>query len=151
MSYEHKAQLKRFHCNFMLFLAGLRSRSRKESEFFGWSRSRIPDNTGSRSRIFLPTPTPNVQLDHFLLHTPKLGTPVEMVQFLLKLFETEISCCVPRFPLILTAKFHSLSFKESESEIWERSESEVGNFGKSVSDVLSPTPQPWWLAPLTTL
>jgi len=35
--------------------AGLWSRSwsRKESEVFGWSRSRIPNNTGSRSRIFL--------------------------------------------------------------------------------------------------
>ena len=29
-------------------------------------------------------------------------------------------CCVPRFPLILTAKFHSLYVKESA----------VGNFGK---------------------
>jgi len=28
-------------------------------------------------------PTPDVQLDHFLRHTPKLGIPVEMVQFLL--------------------------------------------------------------------
>jgi len=34
-------------------LSWSRSRSRKESEVFGWSRSRIPDNTGSRSRIFL--------------------------------------------------------------------------------------------------
>jgi len=33
--------------------SGLQSRSRKESEFFGWSR--IPNNTGSRSRIFCPT------------------------------------------------------------------------------------------------
>jgi len=39
----------------------------------------------SRSQIFCPTPTPEVQLDHFLHHTPKLGSPVEMVQFLLKL------------------------------------------------------------------
>jgi len=31
--------------------AGLRSRSHKESEVFGWSR--IPNNTRSRSRIFL--------------------------------------------------------------------------------------------------
>jgi len=31
-------------------------------------------------------PTPDVQLNHFLHHTPKLGIPVEMVQFLLKLF-----------------------------------------------------------------
>jgi len=32
-----------------------------------------------------PTPTPGVQLDHILHHTPKLGIPDEMVQFLLKL------------------------------------------------------------------
>jgi len=38
------------HCR-----AGLqnRSRSRKGSEVSGWSRSRIPSDTGSRSRIFL--------------------------------------------------------------------------------------------------
>ena len=36
--------------------------------------------------------------------------------------ETEISSCVPRFPLILTAKFHSLYVEESEVG--------VGNFGK---------------------
>ena len=30
-------------------------------------------------------PTPDVQLDQFLHHTLKLGIPVEMVQFLLKL------------------------------------------------------------------
>ena len=66
---------------------GLPSRSRKESEVFGWSRIRIPNNTrsGRRSRIFCPTPTPVVQLDHFLPYTRKLGIPVEMVQFLLKL------------------------------------------------------------------
>ena len=32
-----------------------------ESEVFGWSQ--IPNNTGSRSRIFCPTP--DVQSDHF--------------------------------------------------------------------------------------
>jgi len=61
-----------------------------------------------------------------------------MAQFLLKLVETETSCCAPRFPLILTAKFHSLYVKESKSEILERSEYGsrkfwevgVGNFGK---------------------
>ena len=56
-----------------------------ESEVFGWSRSRIPNETGSRSRIFCPTPTQDVQFDHFFHHTPKLGIPIEMVQFLLKL------------------------------------------------------------------
>jgi len=30
-------------------------------------------------------PTPEVQLNHFLHHTPKLGIPVGMIQFLLKL------------------------------------------------------------------
>ena len=50
-----------------------------ESEVFGWSR--IPNNTVSR----IVRPTPDVQLDHFLHRTLKLGIPVEMVQFLLKL------------------------------------------------------------------
>ena len=99
----------------------VRSRS-----FFGWSWSRIPNNTGSRSRIFCPTPTPDVQLDHFLHHILKLRIPVEMVRFLLKLLLKEISCCASRFPLILTAKFHSLYVKESETEILERPESRVG-------------------------
>ena len=44
-------------------------------------RSRIPNNTGSRSRIF--SQTPDVQFDHFLHHTPELAIPVEMVKFLL--------------------------------------------------------------------
>jgi len=52
--------------------------------------------------------TPDVQLDHFLHHTPKLRIPVEMVQFFETFVETEISCCAPRFALTLTAKFHSL-------------------------------------------
>jgi len=46
-----------------------------ESEVFGWSR------------IFCPNP--EVQMDHFLLHTPKLGIPVEMVQLLIKLLLKE--------------------------------------------------------------
>jgi len=35
--------------------------------------------------FFCLTPTPDVPLDYFLHHTPKLGIPVELVQFLLKL------------------------------------------------------------------
>jgi len=58
----------------------------------------------------------------FLHHTPKFGIPVEMVQFLLKLLLKQISCCAPRFQLILTAKFHSLYVHESY--------------------ILRPTPQP---------
>jgi len=40
---------------------------------------------GGEVRFFCPIPTPEVQLDHFLHHTLKLGIPVKMVQFLLKL------------------------------------------------------------------
>jgi len=77
-------------------------------------------------------PIPNVQFDHFLHYTPKLGIPVAMVQFLLKRLLQQISCCAPRFPLILAAKFHSLDVKESDSEILKWSE----------TDILPPTPQP---------
>jgi len=55
-----------------------------------------------------------------------LGIPVAIS--LETFVETEISCCAPRFQLILTAKFHSLYVKESE--ILQRSESGVGNFEK---------------------
>ena len=77
----------------------------------------------------------------FLHHTPKMGIPDEMIQFLLQFVETKISCCAPRFPLILTAKFHSLCVKESESKILERSE----------SDILPPAPQPCEKGPLATV
>jgi len=71
---------------------GLQSRSRQDPKVFEWSR--IPDNTGRRIRIFCPTPTPDVHLDQFYHHIPKLGIPVEMVQFLFETFvETDISCC----------------------------------------------------------
>jgi len=46
-----------------------------ESEVFGWSRIFLPDS-GS-------------PVGHFLHHTPKMGIPVEMVQFLLKLLLNE--------------------------------------------------------------
>jgi len=38
-------------------------------------------------------PTPEVQLDHFLHHTPKLGIRVEMAQFLLNFVETDFLLC----------------------------------------------------------
>ena len=79
---------------------------------------------GVGAGFFCLTPTPDLQLDHFLHHTPKLGIPVEMVRFLLKLLLKQISCYAPRLPLILTAKFHSLYVEESEPGVG------VGNFGK---------------------
>ena len=81
--------------------------------------------------------------------------------FVWNFVETEISCCAPRFLLILTAKFHSLFVMEPE--ILERPETGVGvgKFGKAESDsgvgvgnfgkvgvgvetdLLPPTRQPW--------
>jgi len=106
-------------------------RSRKESGVFGWSRSRISENTEVRVGFYCPTP--EVQLNHFLHHTPKLGIPVEMVQFLLKLLLKQ-NCCVPRFPLMSSCYkiVDRQTSKESESDILE----------KSKSDMLPLTPQP---------
>jgi len=59
-----------------------------ESEVFGWSW--IPNNT--TSRIFCLTL--DVQFVHFLHHTPNLGIPVEMVQFLLNLLLKQIFLAV---------------------------------------------------------
>jgi len=55
-----------------------------------------------------------------------------MVQFLLKLSLKQRFLAVSQFPLILRDKFHSFYVKESE--ILERSE----------SDLVPPTPQPWF-------
>jgi len=86
-------------------------------------------------RFVCPTPTPDVQLDHCLDHALKLGIPVEIVQFLLKLLLKQISCCAPGFPLILTVKFHSLYGKESGVGNFGMAGVGVGNFVKSESGV----------------
>ena len=112
---------------------GLRSRCRKESEVFGWSRNRIPKNSRSRcrSRILCPTLTPDVQLNHFLHHTPELGIPIEMVQIVFKLLLKQwILALYHNFhwllvaTRLLTAKLHSRYVKESQSGV------RVGNYGK---------------------
>ena len=46
--------------------------------------------TGSQSRTFCPTP--DVQLDQFFHHTPKLCIPVEMIQFLWKRIQKLLLC-----------------------------------------------------------
>jgi len=46
------------------------------------------------------SPTVEVQLNHFLHHTPMLGIRIEMVQFLLKLLLKQNSFGVAGFPLI---------------------------------------------------
>jgi len=52
------------------------------SEDFCWSRSR--NTLGIGVGFFCPTSTPEIQLNHFLLHTPKLGITVEMVNVRIK-------------------------------------------------------------------
>jgi len=109
--------------------AGLRSQSRKESEVCGWSR--IPNNTGSRSWIFLSDSDFGCPIGSFFYITLLNGNSCSNGTISFETFiEADISCGAPRFPLIFTAKFHSLYVKESESEILER------------SDILPQTPQP---------
>jgi len=57
------------------------------SEVSGWSRSqsRIPNNTGSGSRIFLSDSDSGRPVGLFFYITPKLGFPVKIVKFLWKL------------------------------------------------------------------
>ena len=70
-------------------------------------------------RVGFFCPTPDVQLDHFLQHIPKLGILDEMVQFLLKLLLKQISCCALRFPLLLPAKFQSTDVKGRNQKFWK--------------------------------
>jgi len=135
------------------YKARLRSRSlgRTESEIFGWSRSRTPNNTRSRCRSWIFCPTPEVQSDHFLHHTLSW-------EFVLKWYNFFWNLCWKRFLAVqqdfhwlliaaklFTAKLHFLYVKEWgvgvgnfgkgwsrswEPEILERSESGFGNFGK---------------------
>jgi len=71
----------------------------------------------SRCRFFLSGSNSGCPIGSFLHHTPKLGIPVEMVVSFETSVEAEISCCAPRFSLILTtAKLHSLCVEESESD-----------------------------------
>ena len=69
------------------------------------------------SRIFYPTP--EVQLNHCLHRTPKLGIPVETVQLLLKLLWKQNSCCVPRFPLIASCYIIINSWLHSREPVWK--------------------------------
>jgi len=101
----------------------------------GVVRCRIPNNTGSRSRIFLSDSGCPIGL--LFTSYSKIGNSCWNGTISFETFvETELSCCV-RFPLILTGKFHSLYVKELESEILESRSRE------SESYILPPTPQPW--------
>jgi len=83
------------------------------SEVFGWSR--IPNNTRRRSRIFLSDSDSGSPFRSFFTSHSLVGNSCWNGTIYYKTFvETEISCCVPRFPLILTAKILSLYVKEPE-------------------------------------
>jgi len=90
---------------------------------FGWGR--IPYNTGSRSRIFCPTP--DVQLDHFYI-TLKLGIPVKMVQFLLKFLLKKGFLAVHHdFHWFWQPNFIPFILRSRSRKIWKVG---VGNFEK---------------------
>jgi len=96
-----------------------------KSEVSVWSR--IPNNTRGGSRIFLSDTDSVISIASFLHHTLKLGIPVEMVQFLMKLLLKQRILamyydfhCVLVATKFVTVKLHSLYVKESG----------VGNFGK---------------------
>jgi len=100
-----------------------------ESEAFWWSR--IPNDTRGRSQIFCPTPTPEVQLDHFYI-------TLLSWEFLLNRYNFLWNFCWNRGILAMYHDFHWVLVQGAESEILERLE----------SDILPPTPQPWmptWL------
>jgi len=104
-----------------LVLLVLCSRLNQESELFGWSR--IPNNTGESESDFFVRLRLQMRMPSWIIFTShsKIGNSCWNGTIYVETFvETEISCCASRFPVILTAKFHSLYVKESE--IFERLE-----------------------------
>ena len=85
------------------------------------SRSRIPNKKVGllTTRSFLFDSDSGDQFDHFLHHTSKLGIPVEVMQFLLKLIETQISFCAPQFPLILQPNFIPFMLRSRSRKFWK--------------------------------
>jgi len=87
-------------------------------------------------QIFCPTLTPDASWIIFYITLLNWESCWNGIISFETFVESEISCYVPRFSSILTAKFHSIYVKESESEILERLELEIlesrsRKFGKS--------------------
>ena len=103
-------------------------------------QSRIPENIGSRDRIFYPTP--EVRLNHLLHRTHNLRILIRAYWNGTITFETFIETYSRILAVyhdfhwllvakkLLTAKLHSRHVK-------------VGNLERSESDILPPTTQPW--------
>ena len=80
----HKILVRTVDTDVVMLAAGLRSRIRSRSRMFLGGVGFLA-TLGVGVGFFRPTPTPKVQLDHFLHHTLQLRIPVEIVQFILKL------------------------------------------------------------------
>ena len=96
-----------------------------------WVESDSYNNTRSRSWIILTDFDSGSPIEPFLHRSPKVGTPVEMVQFLLKLSLKQIIIAVYHdFHWLLVAtkllavRLHSRYVTESVSDILERLELE---------------------------
>ena len=117
--------------------SGLRSRSRKESEVFEWSR--ISNNTGSRIRICLSDSDSGCPVGSFLHHTSKLEIPMEMAQFLLNLLlKKRFLSLYHDFHWFHQSNFIPIMLRSRSRKFWK------GWSRESESDILPPTPQPWW-------
>ena len=96
-------------------VAQCRCRSHKELEFFGWKRN----SKNTRSRIFRPTPTPEVQLNHFFTSHCFFGNSGWNGTIYFETFiETENTCSMYHdfhwllvATKLLTAKLHSCYVK----------------------------------------
>jgi len=90
----------------------------RSRRFLGGVRVGYLTTLGVGVGFFCLTPTPEVQLDIYLHHTPKFRNTVEIVKFLLKVLLKQVSCCAPRFPLILTAKYQEI-FESRSRKFWK--------------------------------
>ena len=116
-----------YHNNLQLHIKQI---AKSEWEVFGWSqiRCRIPKNTRSRSWIRVFLSYSGRPIESFLYRTPRLGIPVEMAQFLLKVYWNRILAVHDDFHWLLVAT--NLSIAKRHSRYVKESESGVGNFGK---------------------
>jgi len=96
----------------------------KSRKFLGWVGVRFLTTLGVRVDFF-------VWLQLWMSNWIIFDTTLLNSEFLLtwynffKTFVESESCFAPQFPLILTAKFHSLYVKESEPEILEKLASRI--------------------------
>jgi len=101
-----------------------------DSEVFGWSR--IPNNTGRRSRIFCPTL--EVQWIIFYITLLNWEFLLKWYNFFWTFFRSICFFAVHHDFHLFSAKFHILNVKKSESGVGNFGKVGAGNFGKSDSE-----------------